>query len=189
VNVFHVRDVDGMGSINDLLTKWVGHGWLIQQQSFLSNEITFETVTARLLIPYGTGSQFVNYAPSTTGSNSTQAAPLNACAVVTWYDGLIGRTNRGRTFTSGFARDAQDKGLLSSGAYSGFTTNVAAFFAYWKTGGTSVHYELGVWSRKNAGHTPPYSSTAFQPITEYTTRTWVRSQRRRDYGISIGRSA
>lgn len=189
VNVFHVRDTDGAGSETDLLTQWEAHGWFEQLRAYLSTDFIFDVVTTRKLIPYGTASIFLPHTTHTSGASVNAVMALNSAAVTSWYTGFLGRSRRGRTFTSGFPSIDEVKGLWSGSGYTAFNTVVTAFFNYWKTGGTSGHYELGVWSRTLAGPTPPFSATAFEPVTIFTNRTWFRSQRRRNYGVSISRSS
>jgi len=189
VNVFQVRDTDGAGSITDLLTKWESHGWFSQIKAQLSQDFKFDVVNARLLIPYGTGTQFIPHTTYTEGASADRVMALNAAAVITWYTGFIGRSKRGRTFLGGLGETQNLLGLFNPGYDTALAALINTFFLYWKTGGGSTHYELGVWSRKTAGHPPPFSPAAFTPCTQYVLREAFRSQRRRNYGISIGRGA
>jgi hypothetical protein len=107
------------------------------------------------------------------GVLSGDMLPPQCAGVVTWTTGLIGRSNRGRTFVPGIPEGHQAGGVLSStlmGLYDLFGAALISTFA-----GGSTDYELIVASNLVAG--------GGNAVTGKIVRPYVRSQRRREIGV------
>lgn len=122
--------------------------------------------------------------------------PPQCALVVTLSTGLIGRAKRGRWYAFGWGEGDQANGVWTSGHLANMTAALTTFFNKYKSGGTSPAYQLGVWSERIAtgcvpnpngpGHIQvdsPKPDQAFTPVTGYTLRATVYSQRRRTLGV------
>lgn len=130
------------------------------------------------------------------GSDSQQALPPQSALVITLGSNLIGRRHRGRVYMWGLTEIAQDAGTWTSTVISALNTSFATWFNKYKEAGTDPKIQLGVWSERTAfgcewqGLPPthvqvdsPLPAQAFTPVSGYTIRGTVNTQRRRAVGV------
>jgi len=135
-------------------------------------------------------------APLQGAMGLNQPLPPQCSAVVTQVTGTIGRRKRGRIYVFGLGEQDQSGGLWDSAFVTNITGSLTTFFNKYKSGGTSPNFMLGVWSERTAsgcvpnpngkGHIQvdtPNPDVAFTPITSYSFRPTVFTQRRRTLGV------
>lgn len=120
------------------------------------------------------------------GSNVVDdALPPQMALCVTWRTGLKGKSNRGRSYLTGFAEDSQNGGYwipeIQVWAGNGFAEPLMAAFGPVGTGNYAlsvIHTVLG-----GARLIPPTAT----PILSYSVHNETRSLRRRGPGVRISR--
>jgi len=143
----------------------------------------YEAVQATRMVPYGDGPVEDAWTAGTAGTAGSGATIHPASAgVLTLYTSKIGRSRRGRIYLAGFNPGNTASGLWSSTSLTAMGNFSAVLTTRYGPSGTQS-WELGVWSKKIAGATPPFDSTAFEPITSIAVRAQIRSQRRRQVGV------
>ena len=138
-----------------------------------------------------------NLSGTLTGGNvSGDALPPQSALVITLGSGLIGRRHRGRIYVPSFSEVDQNAGGWLPAMLTTLTGTFTTFFNKYKASGTDPKIQLGVWSERTAFgcewtgkppvHTqidPPSPDTAFTPVTGFTIRSTVYTQRRRAIGV------
>lgn len=144
------------------------------------------------------GSAFeANLSGTVAGGQPTgDALPPQSALVVTLGSGLIGRRHRGRIYLACFSEADQVAGTWNSSMLTALTAAFTTFFNKYKAGGTDPKIQLGIWSERTAfgcewqGKPPqhvqidsPLPDQAFTPVTGFTVRSTVNTQRRRAVGV------
>lgn len=137
------------------------------------------------------------FTPPTIGAISTgDALPPQSAMVVTLVTGFTGRRKRGRIYLFGYMEADQAAGTWIGTTMTGVGSRLSGFFNTYAAGGTNAAFELGVWSERTAtgcvpgpngkGHTVvdvPHPELAYTPVTGFTLRSIVYTQRRRVAGM------
>jgi len=173
----------GSGNNSAALAANVRTGIDTNWRAIASTSMFYEAVQATRMVPYGDGPSEDAWAANTAGSAgaSTAVHPQSA-AVLTLYTSKIGRSRRGRIYICGMPGTNAASGLWSAGTITGLTAIATTLTTRYGPSG-SQSWELGVWSKKLAGATPPFTASAFEPITSIAVRSQIRSQRRRQVGV------
>lgn len=150
----------------------------------LSAGYTINSIRVQDLAP-GVAAGLV-YPVGVPGGNSTDdALPPQLALCVTWRTGLKGKANRGRSYLTGFAEDAQNGGYWISEIQAWAQTVFAQplIDAFGPVG--SGNYALSVVHTMSGGVrlTPPTST----PIISYSIHNETRTLRRRAPGVRISR--
>jgi len=137
-------------------------------------------------------------APTTGGNTTDNGLPPQNAMVVTLQTGLIGRRKRGRIYGFGLTEVDQSDGKWETATLTAITGTLNTFFNKYKSGGTSPNYQLGVWSERVASgcvwdpaskrHVQvdtPNPDQAFTPVSAYTLRNVVYTQRKRTLGVGF----
>jgi len=122
--------------------------------------------------------------------------PPQSALVTTLGSGLIGRRHRGRIYAFGWSETQQTAGVWSAAIMSALNTTFTTWFNKYKDAGTDPKIKLGIWSDRTAfgcelvGSPPvhqqvdaPNPAQAFTPVTGFTMRNTVSTQRRRAVGV------
>jgi hypothetical protein len=175
-------DSDGLASeliaalgLSDHLSGWYGP---------LSTQYTLDNVRVQDLAP-GVAAGRV-YPIGIAGESAVEDAtsPHDALCV-TWYTGLKGKQNRGRTYLGGFAEDSQNAGFwigeIQTYAFVAFAQPLIDAFGPLGTG----NYALSVVHTQAGGArlVPPTAT----PIESFKINNTVRALRRRAVGVRISR--
>lgn len=144
------------------------------------------------------GQQFADVMTGNGSQTGQEMLPPQCSWVITWLTGFAGRRKRGRSYGFGLVESIQADGQWSSTAMSTMTTRLNTFIALYRyPNGTSPDFQLTVWSERTAsgcvpatpparGHVQvdvPHPELASTPVTSYTSRPTVYSQRRRTRGV------
>lgn len=132
----------------------------------------------------------------TGGEGPADALPPQSAFVITFGSGLIGRRHRGRVYSFGYGEIQQSAGTWIPSMLTTITTALNTWFNKYKSSGTDPKIQLGIWSERTAfgcvwvGKPPvhqvdegPHPDLAFTPVTGYTMRNTVYTQRRRALGV------
>ena len=135
------------------------------------------------IVPFGEGPRVRNFAAASIGTATGTCYTATICEVITIHTDQIGRRKRGRIYMAG----GPGTGMLAGNWIATQTARTQNFATqlenrYIIAAHTSP-FELGVWSKLNAGPDPPWSTDAFTRATSLTVRQTVRNQRRRQLGV------
>lgn len=109
------------------------------------------------------------------GTNAGSAGPFQVTWTTTWRTGLVGRSNRGRTFGIGMSQEAALHNVLTSAAHSLFVTKMQSFLDIWPTVDPTVIFSIASFS--NGGI--PREEGVLRPVTEFSVPFPLATQRRR----------
>lgn len=150
----------------------------------LSSRYTLDNIRVQDLNP-GVSAGVVNAVGQPGGNSIDDAMPPSLALCVTWRTGLKGKSNRGRTYLTGFAEDSGNAGYwipeIQDWASVAFAQPLMEAFGPVGTG----NYQLSVVHEKVGGVRiiPPTAT----PIASYTVQNVARSLRRRAVGVRISR--
>lgn len=181
VNVWHVRMKSEAGTASGAIAV-IKTNWYDIVKTTLTNDWSLTLVHCRKLVVPGV---IYDEGISVQGAGAQENLPPQCSMVITLRTGLVGRSRRGRLYQGGFGENAQAEGTWDPTVVSGFATTIEDLLANIGSGGSSLDYEWGVWSRKLGGEDPgPYDLVAgFRPITGVAVRSTVYTQRRRVSGV------
>lgn len=137
-----------------------------------------------------------NLTGTLAGSITGDMLPPQCALVITLGTGTVGRTHRGRVYGFGLGETDQAAGQFTAGAITAITNTFTIWFNKYKSGGSDPKLQLGIWSDRTAfgcvwkGDPPthqvdegPHPDLAFTPVTGFTVRSAVNTQRRRAVGV------
>jgi hypothetical protein len=182
VNVFHFRQKAGFLSAINLIGEWqviAEDLW----QLIICSGVAITKYSCRSLIPHNT--DWYETTTHQVGGLGTFPTPLVCAAVITWRTGLPGRRHRGRTYIGGIERSNQGAGRWANPVLTAMNNLATEIMAVWSTDGQSTTTEFGVWSRLNAGPTPPFNPAGFRVVDGYTVQTPVCTMGSRKAGRGI----
>jgi hypothetical protein len=185
INVFHFRQKAGFLSAINLIGEFQA-GIQTQYRALVTSGLAISRYSCRSLIPYNTDFYETFPSPTLAGTGGTTPVPPVCAGIITWRTGQPGRRKRGRTYIAGISQTQHTGGRLSA---SFITTWMNAFgnqaLSLWAAGGSSATTEIGVWSRLNAGPSPPFDPAGFQVITAFTAQPAMGSMGSRRFGRGI----
>jgi len=185
INKLHfVQELLGTGNLSQTLADDFRTNMDATLRARSSPDLQLEYVEAQRIVPWGDGPYLSMWPAGTFGTAPFNNSPSGMMAeVITIYTAGAGRRKRGRMYLSGLGSIAVANGLISS-SQNVRTVNFAnALSTRYLTMPRVGGFALGIWSRTNAGSTPPFSSDAFTIATAVTVRTTARTQRRRQIGV------
>lgn len=153
---------------------------LSEYLAILASPFSLETIEARGLTNPEEGHD--RGLEGQVGALPGEVLPFQVAPVVTWTTGLVGRTNRGRTFlpppneasaSSGIITTAYTNSVssLAAAMITDMSTHILTSFGQW---------ELGIWG---APLTDPPTAPTFKLVTGRIIRTLTGVQRRRRPGV------
>lgn len=126
--------------------------------------------------------------------------PSVCCLVAKITSERLGRSGLGRLYLGGFATISsaatgsvpvtRDHGRWSADCVSHVQTFLNNLRARYDgvtvlDVGSGMQAELGVWSRKFGGNTPPYNPAGFSPVIGALAQEEIRIQRRREFAVGL----
>jgi len=154
----------------DLADAWNDELQILWRNTF-SDACTINAIRVRGVTDLTEGYD-LSLSPAQPGGLSSDMLPSIVAPVVTWYTGLIGRSNRGRSFLWPITEPHQLQGVIG-GALVSAINSFAAAAMFIGDGVTQAQYQLVVWSRK---------LTVARPVTAFLTRPLTYRQGRRQRG-------
>jgi hypothetical protein len=150
----------------------------------LSVQYTLDRIRVQDLAPGVGAGQTVEIGAS-GGNTVDDALPPYVAFCVTWRTGLKGKANRGRSYLTGFAEDAQNGGFFIPEIQTWAGTNFAGPILNTFGPEGPGNYALSVIHTQSGGVAliPPTAT----PITSYSVHNESRSLRRRGIGVRISR--
>lgn len=150
----------------------------------LSAQFSIDAIRVSDLAPAVSASALIGVGAG--GANVTDdAMPPNDALCVTWRTDLKGKENRGRSYLTGFAEDANNAGywIAEIQEWAGVAFAQPLMDAFGPFG--SGNYALSIVHTQSGGTRliPPTAT----PITGYTVNNTVRTLRRRAVGVRISR--
>lgn len=177
------KAVDGSGSWEGLalslkneLVKATSGGLLYQHHDV----VTIDSVTIHDVKPATHAPYTLTFTPVAGSIGGIDTCPPQDAAVITWRTDGLGRAYRGRSYIPYIPESMQSLGTLAGAfttALTAFADNVMAFYG---PGGTYASFEFVVISRylNKVKRVTPVGT----PVTSYTVRPTVFTQRRRQIG-------
>lgn len=116
------------------------------------------------------------------GSDSSVAPGSFTNAVcIKWGSAFSGRSNRGRSFITGFPTSAINAGIWTSTIQTNMAAFVTNLLAVYGPGGSDGNWQFSIISRRNGGVARP--NPVGVDVTSGTVGNVVRQQRRREIGV------
>lgn len=138
-------------------------------QAAMSNTCTINDVTVTTHYPSGEQHQGVHlFNPPIIGTVSEDMAPANACGLISWRCGRVGRSFRGRTYVAGVP-ETSTVGDYFNGGQLVRLGNLATEIYNW-LGPAAINLILSIASRKRL---------ELNEVTAFLIDAWVNSQRDR----------
>jgi hypothetical protein len=140
-----------------------------------------------------------SYTGTVVGAGTAEGLPPQSAWVTTLKTDFAGRTHRGRHYLSGMEEAKQTNGTIAGAFVTAYQTAWDAQLLQYGPAGTDPNFQLGIWSMRTATgcvprKEPPYGMQnvapanpvqAFTPVTSFTVRNIVYSQRRRTIGVGV----
>lgn len=167
-----------------LLRAWLSTGYAINN---VRVQRVWPVVTSAYVVAVNVGGQ---------AAGGPTYLPSTAAMVVRLSSTLNTRSGRGRLYLGGFGSVKTAGGTeypLANEGYWGAAvrTSAANFVGDLRAqalttplGGGVAVYKMGVWSKKAAGPSPPYSF-AWNEVVSWDATSAIRVQRRREVGVGI----
>lgn len=144
--------------------------------------VQFHTVTVqRYYLPLSASVFTLPITPVQVGMLTGTGMPPVCAACITWVTAKGGRRGRGRFYVPPPGGGDQTNGIWGASHLTRLANMVSTINGrYILLGGKAASgFEMGVWSRVDAGVPPVFNPTAFSLITGWTVRTNVRALTRR----------
>lgn len=184
MNVFHLEDVTGLGTAEDLVDKWnsvIVPFWAVAQV----NTHQYLTNFAQEIYPLPLDAAFATPATAVATGGSGSPPPSYCAIVFQLRTGFANRRKRGRFFMGGLWGFQHNGSVVNPAAYvllQNFINNMSGALL---GASPSTGYRLGVLSRATAGHTYPLNPAGFTPVTAISYTTVLGVQRRRKKGVGM----
>lgn len=150
--------------------RWACHG-LVQ----------FHTVTVQQYLPYSDSVFTLPINPVQVGMGAGPELPpiCSGCVTITTAKG--GRRGRGRIYFPPTQQNSQLSGVWGAVQIGNYNAVLSTLNGrYVLAGGVAASgFIYGVWSRADAGSSPPFNGSAFAPMTGWQVRSQVRALSRR----------
>jgi hypothetical protein len=179
-NVFHFRSIDPASTCAALIADWIANAQT-EWRGCQGSNCFIDKYVCRTLIPFN--ADYAESPQSLQGSAGSVCIWGAQCAVMTWRTGFPGRRKRGRTYIGGVGNGDVNGARLQNAFLTGrLTTFGNKMIARYGPSGTSTLARFGVWSRLNAGATPPYSPSGFTQVVSFTPQPNLGLMGTRRYG-------
>lgn len=109
------------------------------------------------------------------GSNGGSAGAFQVCYTTTWLTGLVGRSNRGRTYGIGLSQEGALHNVLTGAAHAQIVTKMETFLAIWPTVDPVAIFSVA--SFVNGG--VPRVNGQLRPVLSFRVPFPLATQRRR----------
>jgi hypothetical protein len=130
-----------------------------------STDLLFTSVMAQCVsVPNGSSIQ-LGFTPGSKGNLAGAVHAPFVCCQWTLHSERGGPSGTGKLYHAGVVLTDATSGVLSSTGFNRQQTAVNGLLGQWGTGGPSLGYRWGVFSKKLGGHFQPYPMSAWSQIT------------------------